>query len=91
MKGKNDVASLHWTMDGGVDIKMTGHSHSSNLNGDGSINYNGDSWFSFDDQTVSGDEYGHKEMPQFYVFEMRGNKQMFADDPNNGDSSPLTV
>ena len=86
VKGKNDVASLHWTMDGGVDIKMTGHSHSSNLNGDGSINYNGDSWFSFDDQTVSGDEYGHKEMPQFYVFEMRGNKQMFADDPNNGDS-----
>lgn len=46
VKGKNDVASLHWTMDGGVDIKMTGHSHSSNLNGDGSINYNGDSWFS---------------------------------------------
>lgn len=51
---------------------MMGHSHSSNLNGDGSINYNGDSWFSFDDQTVSGDEYGHKKMPQFYVFEMRG-------------------
>ena len=25
-------------------------------------------------------------MPQFYVFEMKGNKQMFADDPNKGDS-----
>ena len=88
VKGKNDVASLHWTMDGGVDIKMTGHSHSSNLNGDGSINYNGDSWFSFDDQTVSGDEYGHKEMPQFYVFEMKGNKPMPADDDPNKVDSP---
>lgn len=44
---------------------MMGHSHSSNLNGDGSINYNGDSWFSFDDQTVSGDEYGHKRCLNF--------------------------
>ena len=82
----NDVASLHWTMDGGVDIKMTGHSHSSNLNGDGSINYNGSSWFSFDDQTISGDGYGRKEMPQFYVFEMKGDKPMLADDLNKGAS-----
>lgn len=65
MKGKNDVASLHWTMDGGVDIKMTGHSHSSNLNGDGSINYNGDSWFSFDDQTVSGENMDIKRCLNF--------------------------
>ena len=88
VKGENDVASLHWTMDEGVDIKMTGNSHSSNLNGDGSINYNSDSWFSFDDQTVSGDEYGHKEMPQFYVFEMKGNKPMPADDDPNKVDSP---
>ncbi len=86
VNGTKNIASLAWTMDAGVDIKMTGHSHSSNLNGDGSINYNGSSWFSFDDQTISGDGYGRKEMPQFYVFEMKGDKPMLADDLNKGAS-----
>ena len=52
----------------------------------GTINYNGSSWFSFDDQTISGDGYGRKEMPQFYVFEMKGDKPMLADDLNKGAS-----
>ena len=86
MNGTKNIASLAWTMDAGVAIKMTGNSHSSNLNGDGSINYNGSSWFSFDDQTISGDGYGRKEMPQFYVFEMKGDKPMLADDLNKGAS-----
>ena len=63
----------------GVLIAMTGHSHSSNLNADGSINYNAGNWFPFDDQTISGDEQGRKEMPQFYVFEMKGDKPMPSD------------
>lgn len=66
--------ALHKEMDAGVDIAMTGHNHASNLNGEGSINYNGKSWFLFDDKTVNGDE-AHKEMPQFYVFEMKGDKR----------------
>lgn len=53
---------------------MTGHSHSSNLNADGSIDYNAKNWFSFNDQTIRGDEQGRKDMPQFYVFEMKGIK-----------------
>ena len=77
--------ALHKEMDAGVDIAMTGHNHASNLNGDGSINYNGKSWFLFDDKTVNGDE-AHKEMPQFYVFEMKGDKPMLADDLNKGAS-----
>ena len=77
--------ALHKEMDAGVDIAMTGHNHASNLNGDGSINYNGSSWFSFDDQTISGDGYGRKEMPQFYVFEMKGDKSMLSD-PGKSDS-----
>lgn len=69
----------------GVLIAMTGHSHSSNLNADGSINYNAGNWFPFDDQTISGDEQGRKEMPQFYVFEMKGDKPM-PSDPGKSDS-----
>ena len=76
--------ALHKEMDAGVDIAMTGHNHASNLNGDGSINYNGKSWFLFDDKTVNGDE-AHKEMPQFYVFEMKGDKSMLSD-PGKSDS-----
>lgn len=76
--------ALHKEMDAGVDIAMTGHNHASNLNGDGSINYNGKSWFLFDDKTVNGDE-AHKEMPQFYVFEMKGDKSM-PSDSDKGDS-----
>lgn len=89
VNGSENIPSLHWTMDAGVDIAMTGNDHSKNIS-NGNINYDGTYWFKFDDQTIEGDEGDpsnrHKEMPQFYVFEMRGNKQMFADDPNNGDS-----
>lgn len=77
--------ALHKEMDAGVDIAMTGHNHASNLNGDGSINYNGKSWFLFDDKTVNGDE-AHKEMPQFYVFEMKGDKSMLSDPDDTGGS-----
>ena len=38
----------------------------------------------FDDKTVNGDE-AHKEMPQFYVFEMKGDKSMLSD-PGKSDS-----
>ena len=54
------------------------------FNEDGSINYNGISWFLFDDITVNGDE-AHKEMLQFYVFEMKGDKSM-PSDSDKGDS-----
>lgn len=84
--GTTDVKALHKQMDKGIDIAMTGHDHASNMNGDGSINYNGKSWFLFDDKTVNGDE-AHKEMPQFYVFEMKGDKSMPSDDLNV-DNSP---
>ena len=89
VNGSENIPSLHWTMDAGVDIAMTGNDHSKNIS-NGNINYDGTYWFKFDDQTIEGDEGDpsnrHKEMPQFYVFEMKGNKQMFADDPNKGDS-----
>ncbi|EEY83421.1 hypothetical protein HMPREF0103_1662 [Bacteroides sp. 2_1_33B] len=85
VNGSKNVASLHCEMDEGVLIAMTGHSHSSNLNADGSINYNAGNWFPFDDQTISGDEQGRKEMPQFYVFEMKGDKPM-PSDPGKSDS-----
>ena len=82
--GTTDVKALHKQMDKGIDIAMTGHDHASNMNEDGSINYNGKSWFLFDDKTVNGDE-AHKEMPQFYVFEMKGDKSM-PSDSDKGDS-----
>ena len=89
VNGSKNVPSLHWTMDAGVDIAMTGHDHSKNISG-GTINYDGDYWFKFDDQTIEGDEgndsNSRQEMPQFYVFEMKGDKPMLADDPNKGDS-----
>lgn len=88
--GSIDIPSLHWTMDAGVDIAMTGHAHSNNIK-NGIIDYDGASWFKFDDQTIEGDEGNdpnnrHKEMPQFYVFEMKGDKPMLADGPNKGNS-----
>lgn len=84
VNGSKNISSLHKEMEG-VLIAMTGHSHSSNLNADGSINYNAGNWFPFDDQTISGDEQGRKEMPQFYVFEMKGDKPM-PSDPGKSDS-----
>lgn len=90
--GSKNVPSLHWTMDAGVDIAMTGHDHSKNIKG-GTIDYDGSYWFKFDDQTIKGDEGNdsnnrRKEMPQFYVFEMKGDKQMLADDGSNKGNSP---
>lgn len=87
--GSIDIPSLHWTMDAGVDIAMTGHDHSKNIKG-GTIDYDGSYWFKFDDQTIKGDEGNgpnnrRKEMPQFYVFEMKGNKSMLSD-PGKSDS-----
>ncbi len=87
--GSQNVPSLHWTMDAGVDIAMTGNDHSKNIS-NGNINYDGTYWFKFDDQTIEGDEGDpsnrHKEMPQFYVFEMKGNKPMLSDDLDKSDS-----
>ena len=88
--GSKNVPSLHWRMDAGVDIAMTGHDHSKNIKG-GTIDYDGSYWFKFDDQTIEGDEgtdpnNRHKEMPQFYVFEMKGNKSMLPDPTNTSDS-----
>ena len=85
VNGSKNVASLHCEMDEGVLIAMTGHSHSSNLNADGSIDYNAKNWFSFNDQTIRGDEQGRKDMPQFYVFEMKGDKDM-PSDPGKSDT-----
>lgn len=83
VEGSENVTSLQWTMDAGIDIAMTSHDHSENIKG-GTINYDGDHWFKFDDQTIEGDEGNdpnnrHKEMPQFYVFEMKGDKSMPSD------------
>lgn len=89
VNGTKNIASLAWTMDAGVDIAMTGNDHSKNIES-GKINYDGDYWFKFDDQTIEGDEGNdsnkrRKEMPQFYVFEMKGDKSM-PSDPDTGDS-----
>lgn len=91
VNGSENIPSLHWTMDAGVDIAMTGNDHSKNIS-NGNINYDGTYWFKFDDQTIEGDEGDpsnrHKEMPQFYVFEMKGDKPMPADDDLNKVDSP---